>query len=230
MKIMFISDIHSNLHALEEVLAYSKTLGIDEIICCGDIVGYNAFPRECVDIIRKNDIACVMGNHDWAAVTGDASGFNPFGVAGVVYSRAQLNREDLAFLKRLSSNIRCEKDGVSLFVVHGSPLDTIFEYVFPDFPDNVFESFNEIVDADVVVMGHTHIPMERIVGGTIFLNPGSVGQPRDGNPLASFMVFDTKDDKQYEWYRVVYDVKAAAEANRKKGLPTFLAERLYVGR
>ena len=228
MKILFISDVHSNLHALEKVLEYIENLDVDEIFCCGDIVGYNAFPSECLKIIRRNNIKSVMGNHDWAVTTGDTSGFNPYGVAGVEYSRKKLLKEEIEFLKRLPKNISFSRDDISFYVAHGSPRDNIFEYVFPNYPESLFNLFARMVDAEITVLGHTHIPMERIVDGKIFLNPGSVGQPRDSNSNASFMIFDT-EDRTYKWYRVAYDVDSAADAIRKSGLPLFLAERLHIG-
>lgn len=228
MKIAFISDIHSNLHAFEQVLGYIEELSVDEIWCCGDIVGYNAFPRECLKIVIDDNIQSVMGNHDWATTTGDTSWFNVYGVAGVDHGRRYLTEDDMLFLQSLPENKLFERDGVSFYIAHGSPRDNVFEYVFPWSSDFIFDTFAQMVGSEVIVLGHTHISMERKVGDKIFLNPGSVGQPRDGIPKASFMVFDTKDIS-YRWYRVAYDIDAAAKSIRGKGLPGFLADRLYLG-
>jgi len=228
MRLAFISDIHSNIHAFEEVLGNIEMLSVDEIWCCGDIVGYNAFPKECLKIVRENRIPSVLGNHDWATLGGDTSWFNSYGVAGVEHSRKCLTEDDVMFLQTLPDNREFERGGISFYMAHGSPRDNVFEYVFPWSSDSLFETLAEMVDAEVIVMGHTHVPMEKKASGKIFLNPGSVGQPRDGIPKASFMVFNTKD-RTHKWYRVVYDVDAAAKSIREKGLPGFLADRLYLG-
>jgi putative phosphoesterase len=228
MRIAFISDVHSNLHALKVVLKHIEFLGVDRIYCCGDIVGYNAFPEECINLLREREIECVLGNHDWAVLTGDTSGFNPYGVAGVEYSIRKISRVNRLFLEGFKRNIRFNVGGFSFYLAHGSPRDNIFEYVFPTVPDFVLEEFARIAGSDVVVLGHTHVPMERRVDSVLFLNPGSVGQPRDGDPRCCFMVFDS-DDFSYKWFRLEYDVEGAAGAVLKAGLPSFLAERLYHG-
>lgn len=229
MKIGFISDIHSNIHALVEVLENIEELSIDEIWCCGDIVGYNAFPKECINIIKEKRIPSVLGNHDWATLKGDTSWFNLYGVAGVEHSRRSIDEDDMSFLQELPNYRSFVRDDVSFYMVHGSPRDSVFEYVFPWSSDSMLKTFAAMVDAEVIVLGHTHIPMEIKASGKIFLNPGSVGQPRDGDPRASFMVFNTRD-RTYKWYRIVYDVDAAASSIREKDMPSFLAERLYIGR
>jgi len=229
MKLGFLSDIHSNIHAFQTILEYGEKLGIDEWFCCGDIVGYNAFPRECIALLQKKHIQSVLGNHDWATVTGDTSGFNPYGVAGVQYSRKKLGKQELLFLKNLPQQMNFEKDDISFFLVHGSPRDPLSEYVYPESSESVLKSFAEVIDTDIIVIGHTHVPMQRQIKDTLFLNPGSVGQPRDGNCNASFLMYNTME-KKYFLYRVVYDVQAAADANKKNELPDFLAERLFLGR
>ena len=229
MRIAFVSDIHSNLHAFEKVLEKIQSIGVDEIFCCGDIVGYNAFPKECLKVVREKGFHCVLGNHDWATLTGDVSWFNDFGVAGVNYSRDKIDGDDMDFLKGLQNNLVFEREGVCFYMVHGSPRDNIFEYVFPWSNDYLFEDLAKMVDADFILLGHTHVPMEKKFSGKVFLNPGSVGQPRDNNSNASFMVFDTKN-RTYSWYRVSYDVDAAAKSIKDVGLPSFLADRLYLGK
>jgi len=229
MKLGFISDVHSNIHALNCVLEYGRKLAVDEWCCCGDIVGYNAFPGDCVSLIRENHILSVLGNHDWAVVTGDTSGFNPYGVSGVEYARKILTDEDKDFLKNYPQKMVIQRDGVSFFFVHGSPRDPLFEYVNPYVSDVLLQVFAEMVPAEIIILGHTHVPMERYLTDSVFLNPGSVGQPRDGNPDASFLVFDT-EKKEGKHYRVSYDIQAAADAIRKNGLPEFLAQRLFDGR
>ncbi|HDO19633.1 MAG TPA: metallophosphoesterase [Thermoplasmatales archaeon] len=226
MKIAFISDIHSNLHALIKVLEEMEKEGIDEIYCCGDIVGYNAFPSECVDLIRKKIKLSVKGNHDYATVTGNTSWFNEYGVAGVNYSRQMLSEGDMDFLKGLNKYEYLDIGNRRIYIAHGSPRDEMFEYVFPDKSEEDLFDMTRFIDADIIVLGHTHIPMKRKIGKKLILNPGSVGQPRDGNPDASFMVID---DNNVTFRRGKYDIRKAANAILEKGLPRFLAQRLYLG-
>jgi len=228
MKIGFISDIHSNIYAFKSMLKNMEELSVDEILCCGDIVGYNTFSNECLEIVRESHIQSVLGNHDWATLSGDTSWFNQYGVAGVEYCRKNINENNMRFLQELPTNKSFELEGISFYMTHGSPRDNVFEYVFPWSSNNVFKTFAEMVDAEVIVLGHTHIPMEKRVGGKIFLNPGSVGQPRDGISDASFLVFDTKK-RICKWHRVAYDIDAVARSIRENGLPCFSAERLYLG-
>lgn len=229
MRIAILSDIHSNKHAFEEVLQNIELLSIDEIWCCGDFVGYNAFPNECVNLLRNYNVCSVLGNHDWATVTGNTSRFNPLGVEGINFSRQHLEKENQQLLGALPKTRRFERDGTMFFMAHGSPKNPVFEYVFPSTPTISLQSYASNANADVVLLGHTHIPMEASANHTLFLNPGSVGQPRDGNSDARFLVFDTRDNS-YEWRRVAYNIDAAAQAIHKYGLPTMLAERLYRGR
>jgi len=228
MKIAFISDIHSNIHALEKVMEEIEKEGVNKIICCGDIVGYNAFPSECLRVVKEKVDASVLGNHDYATITGNTGWFNEYGVAGIRYCRSVLSDEEIEFLKSLHTHLYLDADGLDIYVTHGSPRDEIFEYVFPDVSDKLLLQFAEIADADVLVFGHTHIPMERRVNDKIFLNPGSVGQPRDGNPMSSYMIFDT-ESREATFKRVAYNIDMASKSILEKNLPRFLAQRLYLG-
>ena len=228
MRIAFLSDIHSNIHAFERVLEELEKEDVDKIYCCGDIVGYNAFPSDCIRLVRKNIDESVMGNHDYATVTGDTGGFNEYGVAGVSYSRRVSSGDDIDFLKSLKTHIYLDVDGLRIYITHGSPRDEIFEYIFPDTKEEILLQLSDIAKADILVFGHTHIPMERKVKDKIFLNPGSVGQPRDGNPKASFLIFDTMS-REAKFERIDYNIDDAAKAIIDNGLPRFLAQRLYLG-
>ena len=228
MLIAFISDIHSNIHALKEVLKEIEKENVDKIVCCGDVVGYNAFPSECIDVVKEKVDHCVLGNHDYAVITGDTGWFNEYGVAGIDYCRRILSKDDIRFLSNLETHLYIEADDLKIYVTHGSPRDEIFEYIFPDVEDSLLIDLSEIARADIVVMGHTHVPMERRVKNKIFLNPGSVGQPRDGDPRASFMIFDT-GKREVIFRRVSYDIDSASRAILENDLPRFLAQRLYLG-
>jgi len=229
MKIAFLADIHSNIHALTEVLKKIDLIGVDNIFCCGDIVGYNSFPKECIEILIDNKIKSSKGNHDKAVVDGNTSLFNEFGIAGVNLDRELLDEDEINFLDLLPNNKKFESDNVKFYIAHGSPRDNLYEYVLPWSSENYLKEISMDVETDVIVLGHTHIQMEVDVDGKLFLNPGSVGQPRDSIPKACFMVFDT-NVKKAEWYRVSYDIDAATKANMKNNLPVYSSKRLYLGK
>ena len=228
MKIAFISDIHSNLHAFKSVLKKIDSLSVDEIFCCGDILGYNAFPKKCLDILRKRKIKSVIGNHDYATVNNKTSWFNELGKIGINHSVSSIYKEDIIFLKKLPYNLTFNREGISFYLTHGSPRDNLFEYVHPFFSDEKLKEIGKDAKADCIVMGHTHVQMDAEVDHKLFLNPGSVGQPRDGISKASFMVFDTKD-RSREWYRVSYDINGACKAIYEKNLPGVLCDKLQTG-
>lgn len=228
MRVAFVSDVHANIHALEAVFEHAIAEGAARVFCLGDIVGYNAFPNECIARLRKGDATAVQGNHDWAATEGDAEGFNPFAVAGVDYSRRTLSPEHRRWLVDLPREVHLEVEGVSLGLYHGSPRDPLYEYVFPSADSRVLRELAKAAGQPrVVALGHTHLPM-RLDQGATFLNPGSVGQPRDGDPRASYALLDTRS-MDTMFHRVPYDVEAAARAVREAGLPEFLWQRLLRG-
>ncbi len=228
MKIAFISDIHSNIHALNEVIKEIERENIRKIFCCGDVVGYNAFPSESIKTLKEKKVISVRGNHDNAVITGDTSWFNETGRKGIKYCRDVLPEKEIEFLKSLPSHLDFEMDGIKFYIVHGSPRDKLYEYVFPTSSDHVFLEILKDVDADVIVMGHTHIPMKKSIYGKLLINPGSVGQPRDGDSRASFAVFDT-EDREIIFRRVKYNIEEAAQEILNKDLPRFSAERLFLG-
>lgn len=228
MRLAFLSDVHANLHALSGIMEFLEGEGIDEAFCLGDIVGYNAHPNECIEILRKHGVRSVMGNHDWAATQGSPEGFNLFAVEGVKYARRVLKEENARWLRSLPRELHVIPGGASLALYHGSPRDPLLEYVFPFTDEERLEELARIAGGpDAVVLGHTHLPM-RLGERTLFLNPGSVGQPRDGDPRASCMILDpaTRDTT---FHRVPYDVEAAAQAVRSAGLPDHLWQRLLQG-
>ena len=167
-----------------------------------------------------------MGNHDLATVDGVTSWFKELGTKGILHSQKLLSKEDLKFLKSQPYNRKFSVDGISFYIAHGSPRDNLFEYVHPHFTDQKLREIGKDAKADVVVFGHTHIQMEAEIDHKLFLNPGSVGQPRDGISKACFMVFDTNSSSA-EWYRVSYDISEASKALISAGLPVGLSDMLY---
>ncbi len=172
MKVGVISDVHSNRIALDAVL--DDMPPVEALLCAGDVVGYNPWPADCVDTISDRATACVMGNHDRAVVAETPFAFNGMAKAGVEYSRAELNDLQRDWLAHLpDSCLAC--DG-RVKIVHGHP-DNPDHYTYPE----EFDA-DMLGDEDVLVMGHTHIQHHETYDDGIVMNPGSVGQPRDGNP------------------------------------------------
>jgi putative phosphoesterase len=229
VRLALLSDVHSNIHALQAVLEDVESQGADRLASLGDMVGYNAHPNHCVEALRKADAIAVLGNHDWASTTGQPEGFNAYAVAGVEYSRRKLSEENKAWLQALPER-RVERWGpVSVCMAHGSPRAPLTEYLFPSTDARELRDQAKAAGKpSVIALGHTHWPM-RIEAGSLFLNPGSVGQPRDGDSRASYCILDTAS-LSTDFRRVAYDVEAAARDVREAGLPDVLAERLFVGR
>jgi putative phosphoesterase len=220
MMLAFISDVHGNLPALEAVMDELDGL---EVYCVGDVVGYYPWPNEACGVVGRRCVGCVLGNHDYAVVSGDVSGFNEWAAAAVVWTRDRVSRGSVSFLASLPR--RMEAEGFCM--VHGSPRDPLEEYVYPGHP--YLASFFDSVESSVLVLGHTHVPFVRYLdGGRIVFNPGSVGQPRDGDWRASYAIFDA-DSMRVELRRVEYDVGRVADAVVDAGLPRSLASRLYAG-
>lgn len=221
MKIGLIADIHSNAVALEAVL---KNMGdVDAIICAGDIVGYNPYPNETIELLRRYDVKCVMGEHDKAIITGDTEWFNGVTADTLRWTIKHLTPDNFNFIKSLPDHI--ELDGMTVY--HGNPgnmKDLIIEYE-PEKMCSVFDS----VGHKVFTYGHTHVPLIKECGDKIILNPGSVGQPRDGNSEASYAVWDT-EKRTFELRRVKYDLKQVQDKILAEGLPDLMAERLTYGK
>lgn len=223
-RLAVISDVHSNLHALQAVLDAITADDVDEIVCLGDTVGYAAHPAECLDLVREEASLVLLGNHDHAVAADEPYAFNPHARAGVEHSRKVLDDDAITYLEKLEPLVR--RDDVCY--VHGSPRQPIREYVFPDTPSPDLEEIAEEARSAFLLLGHTHVPMQLEVDGVRILNPGSVGQPRDGDVRASYALFDP-DAGTWEPRRVDYDVEAAVDAIREAGLPAFNGERLKAG-
>lgn len=215
-----IADIHSNLPALERVLGETKGM---KVFCLGDLVGYNPFPNEVVELLRQTNIPSIRGNHDYAVITGDTSWFNPVAARAIEWTRKVITDENLEFLEGLPIIHDNE-----FYAVHGSPRNPLEEYVFPDYPAEILSGFFEYTESKAMALGHTHIPFVRRLDKGIVFNPGSIGQPRDMNPKASYAVFETGDN-YVEIKRVEYGISEVSSAIKEAGLPSLLAERLHVG-
>lgn len=241
MRYLVLSDIHSNLPALEAVLAEVDLAHIDEVLCLGDLVGYGPHPNECIARLRELPLHCVVGNHDWAAIGKmDTAEFNTAAREACQWTAKELTAENRAYLQTLPQTF--VQDNYTL--VHGSLRAPIWEYVTHSLMAQ--RSF-ELLNTQLCFHGHTHVPVvfreegpypqayilppgQRMAVDTnrYMINTGSVGQPRDGDPRASYLLFDNQK-ATVEYGRVDYPVEETQKAMKKKGLPESLITRLSYG-
>jgi len=228
VRIAVFSDIHSNYDALRAVL--SATGAYDALVCLGDLVGYGAQPNEVVAEVRSlKPEAIVMGNHDYAVSTGDTSGFVSHAVQAVQWTRREISSDNLRYIATLRSKTTFTADGVKFALVHGSPRDPLNEYVYPSTPEFILRSLVDQSEGQVLLLGHTHVPFSHRFGSGLIGNPGSIGQPRDGDPRASYAIIDSSNGFDFRVHRIDYDIEAAASKIATRGLPRLLADRLYLG-
>ena len=243
MRYGIISDIHSNLSALEEVLTVARQRGVEDYLCLGDIVGYGASPNECCEIVRGLPATVICGNHDVAAIQpGREIWFTPAARAYTLWTREILTDDNRAFLESLSP--RAQVAGAAL--CHGSLTDPDF---YTTTPEEALLSLR-MLEGPLALFGHTHfaewfryggetpIPEEYTCpqgglckqepGYQYLLNPGAVGQPRDGNPQASFAVWDT-EAATVEILRLNYNIAESQRRMYAVGLPENMALRLGLG-
>jgi putative phosphoesterase len=227
-RVAFISDVHSNLEALEAVL---DEVGRLKVFCAGDIVGYGASPNEVVRILRDIGATCVVGNHDRAALDGDAGEFNPRAAVAAIWTSRQLTEESREFLGSLPTHLSAVVGGKKVYMTHGSPDDPMWEYVRPSTHSDLFDYYLGKVQADVIALGHTHLAFQwRSESGGVVFNPGSVGQPRNGDRRASFAVLSVEGGEvRVEPRLVEYDAERAAKKILESGLPSSLATQLISG-
>ncbi|WP_297487300.1 metallophosphoesterase family protein [Thermococcus sp.] len=234
MLIALISDIHSNLEALQAV--WREIGGEDVILCMGDLVGYGPNPNEVVEFVRgrmeERNFLCIRGNHDNAIAFGAEWGFNPYAREAVRWHQRVMSIENLEFLRRLPVRGLFKDDaGRSYLMIHGSPRAPLDEYLFPWLPESEFRTVLGYVRQDDLLVGHTHVPMLKLINGRRIINPGGVGQPRDGDWRAAYALINTDEEPpdNVEFHRVEYDVEETARKIVEAGLPRFLAERLFEG-
>lgn len=226
-RIAVVSDVHSNLEALKVVLARVEGM---EIYCLGDVVGYGANPNEVVEALRKRDVLTVMGNHDYAVVTGETGLFNARAAMAAKWTTKMLKDSNLAYLSSLPRYRRLRLGDAEGYLTHGSPDDTLWEYVDPWTHRQLFGHYLERLHVRFLGLGHSHVPfVSEEAGGTVF-NPGSVGQPRDGDRRASYAVVSAVGERvRVDNFRVEYDCEAAASKIIAAGLPEQLGDRLRWG-
>jgi diadenosine tetraphosphatase ApaH/serine/threonine PP2A family protein phosphatase len=242
VRYLVLSDIHGNLAALGAVLADASHF--DEIWCLGDLVGYGPHPNECVACIQEHAHCSLAGNHDWAALGRlDLSAFNVDARVASIWTQSQLNLRTREYLEGLSTLVEMD----DFCMAHASPREPVWEYILDiGLAAANFARFS----TTYCLVGHTHVPLvfewdeenerctasrpsfsEPLVLGSsrLIINPGSVGQPRDGDPRASYALLDT-DERTFEFRRTAYPVQITQEQMRARGLPRRLIDRLAVGR
>jgi len=240
MKFAIIADIHGNLEAFRVVLNDAQKQRCTHYACIGDVVGYGANPAECLALVRKMGMPCVKGNHDeYCSIDEQTEGFNPAAAEAVQWTRKQLSEDGRQWLRDLKY-VRMVKN----FTIVHATLDgpQRWGYVFDKLAAAASFPYQ---NTPVCFFGHTHVPValirdSMVRGGTYskfkieagkkyFINVGAVGQPRDGNPKAAYVVYDTVEGT-IELRRLEYDIAAAQKKIRDAGLPERLAERLAYGR
>ena len=237
--IALFGDLHGNATATAAVLADTDQHAPDHLVCLGDLVGYGAHPNEVIDLVRGRDIPVIMGNYD------DGIGFSR-GDCGCAYNNPEekangelsiawtdntVTPENKRWLQTLLPEYRIEAGGVHVRIVHGSPR-RINEYLFEDRDENSLKRIAASADCDVLVFGHTHVPWTREISGVTFVNAGSAGKPKDGDPRACWAMLKVTDQGALtaEYHRVEYGIEAEAAAIRAaEGLPDVYARALETG-
>lgn len=214
--IAIISDIHGNYVALQEVLKAIDEMGAKDIYCLGDIVGYYPQVNEVCDELRKRDVKCVMGNHDWYMAANSFCARSQSVNDTLKYQRKVISNENLQWLRSLP----VYRQVGNLSMVHGGWTDPIDEYLEPS------KKYFEKVGGEYFVSGHTHVQKLADYGDKQYCNPGSVGQPRDGDNRAAFA---TWDGSKFELHRVKYDFVKVGELMEEAGFSGYYYERLAIG-
>jgi diadenosine tetraphosphatase ApaH/serine/threonine PP2A family protein phosphatase len=245
VRVAVITDIHANLPALEAALAAGEAAGVEETWCLGDVLGYGVEPDACTELVRERCQVCLVGNHDIAVLGGlDIASFSEAAAMAVEWTRANVAASTLEFLRELEP--QGERSGLGLF--HASPRDPVWEYVLSG---EQAEAGMDVSPQRIGLIGHSHVALffnrpaaveegelrgaEAGEGtrldlgeGEWLVNPGSVGQPRDGDPRAAWLELDT-EAMTATFHRVPYEIDRAAKPIAEAGLPSRLANRLYVG-
>lgn len=237
MRIAVLSDIHGNLASLQAVWVDLELQAPEAVYCLGDLVGYGAHPNQVVEFIRQREIPTLMGNYD------EGVGFDlddcgcvykdpelkRLGDLSLAWSRAETTRENKLYLQSLPIQIRRDERRPRLLLVHGSPR-RMNEYLYEDRPRATFERIAKLAGCDVLLFGHTHLPYEKRVASTLFVNVGSVGRPKDGDPRACYALVDLNRRPRVELRRVEYDLESEAAAIEQSELPDSYAAELRLGR
>ncbi|QEK11047.1 metallophosphoesterase family protein [Crassaminicella thermophila] len=235
MKIAIITDIHSNIFALEAVLKDIENKGIENIYCLGDLVGYGPFPNEVINLIKDKNIPTVQGNYDQSV--GEelfACGCDykdnkamELGAKSLYWSQENTIEENKRWLRELPKKIELEVEGQKVLLVHGSPRKNN-EYLYENSKE--LEEIADIIHADIMICGHTHKPFHKKVKGIHMINAGSAGKPKHGNPNATYMIIDIDSNGvRTQIVEVAYDYEKMAKAIENSEIPSEFAEKIRKG-
>jgi len=234
-RVAVVTDIHGNLPALAASLQAIDAIGVDALYCGGDLVGYGPHPNDVCRLIDGRGIPTIYGNYDYAIGRDlDDCGCayvtahdRELGHRSVAWTLAHTDQRSKEFMRALPFDVRFELGEQRVRLVHGSPRK-VNEYLFVDKPAHTFERIAAGADCDVLVFGHTHKPWIHAYGGVLFVNCGSVGKPKDGDPRAAFAILDLDDSGQVfaSIERVPYDAEAVAREVEAAGLPGEYAKKL----
>ena len=236
MRIAVFSDVHANLQAMQAVWEDLEGQRPDAVYCLGDLVGYGANPNEVVEFVREHQVPTVMGNYD------EGVGFDlqecgcvyrdpaddARGKVSLQWTRKVTTDENKRYLQGLPFQLRLEDRSPRLLLVHASPRK-INEYLYADRPQASFERLAKMAGTEVLLFGHTHLPYTKTVGRTLFVNTGSVGKPKDGDPRAGYVLLELGRRRKATMRRVAYDIEASARAIQETDLPAHFAALLRSG-
>lgn len=230
MLVGIISDVHANAPALSSILSDFKGLGVTTIIHAGDIIGYGPYPNETIRLFRDWNIYSILGNHDRALISGDVRKFSPHAAQALRWTDRTVSVQERDYIKGLNESEVVIIDGIRIGLFHGSPRNRDERVAYGDLAvRRVMPAFLAKTNCKVVVLGHTHKQFKLKFPEGMVVNPGSVGQPRDGNPKAAFALLDTKTldvtlhRADYNYRQVIIDITQAQ-------LPAELSLRIVNGR
>jgi putative phosphoesterase len=233
-RVAVITDIHANLPALEAALERIEELGIERIYCGGDLVGYGPHPNEVCELVERRGIPTIYGNYDHAIARDEhdcgcayiTEHDRELGQQSVEWTLVNTSQVSKDFMRELPFDLRFEIGDVGVHLVHGSPRK-VNEYLFEDKPASLYERLAAAETDEVLVFGHTHKPWVHDYGGVRFVNCGSVGKPKDGDPRGAFAVLEeAADEVRVTIERVEYDAQAVAREVAAAGLPGEFADKL----
>jgi len=237
MRIAVMGDIHGNLSALKAVLSDTSSKSVDRIFCVGDLVGYGPNPNEVIEIIKQEEISAVMGNYD------DAVAFNlpvcgcnyksdaerERGEKSLSWTLKHITAENKEFLRELPEELSFNLGKFSLLLFHGSPR-ALNEYLTDVEDEDLFNDITRDYPADIYIYGHTHVPYVKKVSNKLFVNAGSVGFPKDGNPDACYIIVEIKEFPVVTIHRVSYSIEETALLIIESGLPQEFAQIVKTGK
>ncbi len=236
MRLVFLSDIHSNHPALLNVIDDIETQCIDNTYCLGDLVGYGPHPNQVIDTIRHKKYPTIMGNYDegvgfergecGCAYVTDEEKIN--GQKSIDWTTEHVTPDNKEFLRGLLNKIKFTVDGYRFLLIHGSPR-RINEYLYEDRPEGSLMRILEPLEIDVMICGHTHKQYHRQIESIHIINDGSVGKPKDGDPRACYAIVDTEEGISVTFRRVEYPIELVSEQIIDAGLPGAFAEALRTG-